>query len=73
MTIESAIDSKQEDAMLDLPSILVGFAALCALALVLLAHDWRDEFRERRAMRNRVVTHPLRDWLLKHSSFRHRH
>jgi hypothetical protein len=61
--------------MLDPSSILVGFAALCALALVLLAHDWRDEYRERSAMRNAAshrATHPLRNRWLRRSP-RHRH
>jgi hypothetical protein len=62
---------KQEGAMLDMPHILVGFAALAALSLVLLAHDWRDEWRERRQQRPRggeMHRNGLRDWW-----FRHRH
>jgi hypothetical protein len=59
----------QEGAMLDLSHILTGLAALAALALVLLAHDWRDEFRERRALRahaGHAARHPLREWWLRH-------
>jgi hypothetical protein len=55
--------------MLDLSHILTGLAALAALTLVLLAHDWRDEFRERRAARTsgaHADRHPLRDGWLKH-------
>jgi hypothetical protein len=53
--------------MLDLSSILVGFAALAALGLVLLAHDWRDEWRERREqVPGSRERHPLRDWWLRH-------
>ncbi len=56
--------------MLDLSNILVGLAALAALAVVLLAHDWRDEYRERCAMRGpmsaREAHHLLCDWWLRH-------
>ncbi len=56
--------------MLDLSSILVGLAALAALGLVLFAHDWRDELRERKQQRPqsqaREEHHPLRDWWLRH-------
>jgi hypothetical protein len=56
--------------MLDLSSILVGLAALAALGLVLLAHDWRDEMRERRQQtpgsRERHHHHSLREWWLRH-------
>ncbi len=56
--------------MLDLSNILVGLAGLAALALVLLAHDWRDEYLERRAMRGPMNAqaahhHPLHDWWLR--------
>jgi hypothetical protein len=57
-----AIDT--EGAMNDFPSILAGLAGLAALALALLAHDWRDEIRGR--MLRRGAQHPLRDWWLRH-------
>jgi hypothetical protein len=54
--------------MLDMSSILVGLAGLAALGLVLLAHDWRDELRERRQQRpgSGETHHALRDWWLRH-------
>jgi hypothetical protein len=54
--------------MLDLSSILVGLAALAALGLVLLAHDWRDEMRERRQQTPGSMEHhhSLREWWLRH-------
>jgi hypothetical protein len=54
--------SIQEGAMSDFPSVLVGIAALAALALVLLAHDWRDDLRQR----DGAHRHPLRDWWMRH-------
>lgn len=58
--------------MLELSDVLIGVAALAALGLVLLAHDWRDEYCERRAhragaaMHEAAPSHLLRDWWLKH-------
>jgi len=58
--------------MLDYPDILIGVAALAAIGLVLLAHDWREEYHERRAhrpygaMREAMPSHSLRDWWLRH-------
>lgn len=55
--------------MMDFSSILVGIAGLAALGLVLLAHDWREEYRLHREEKARrgAPRHLLRDWL------RHRH
>lgn len=44
--------------------ILVGIALLAALAIALLAHDWRDEFRDR--MMGRTVHDSLHDWWMRH-------
>ncbi|WP_250471888.1 hypothetical protein [Caballeronia sp. GAFFF1] len=58
--------------MLDFSDILIGVAALAAIGLVLLAHDWRDEYRERRAHRAKAAIQPaapghsLREWWLRH-------
>lgn len=52
--------------MLDLSSILVGLAGLVALSIILLAHDWRDEHRERMAEREHAHRHALREWWLRH-------
>jgi hypothetical protein len=48
--------------MSDLPGILVGIAALAALALVLLAHDWREDLRSR----DDAHRHALKDWWMRH-------
>ena len=37
-----------------LANILVGLAALAALAIAVLAHDWRDEFRDRMLRRRGI-------------------
>ncbi|HEV7833533.1 MAG TPA: hypothetical protein VGP09_09160 [Caballeronia sp.] len=50
-----------------LANILVGLAALAALAIVVLAHDWRDEFGDSHAsppQSRRYGT--LRQWWLRH-------
>ena len=44
--------------------ILVGIAALAALAIAVLAHDWRDAFRDRMLGRSNHGT--LRDWWMRH-------
>jgi hypothetical protein len=56
-----------EGAMEGLANILVGLAALAALAIVVLAHDWRDEFGDSHAsppQSRRYGT--LREWWLRH-------
>ena len=50
-----------------LANILVGLAALAALAIAVLAHDWRDEFRDRMLRRRSHGSYgTLRDWWLRH-------
>lgn len=50
-----------------LANILVGLAALAALAIAVLAHDWRDEFRDRMLRRRPHTGHgTLREWWLHH-------
>ena len=50
-----------------LANILVGLAALAALAIAVLAHDWRDEFRDRMlGRRSHAGYGTLRDWWLRH-------
>jgi hypothetical protein len=57
-----------EGAMEGLANILVGLAALAALAIAVLAHDWRDEFRDRMLGRRRYRGGygTLREWWLRH-------
>ncbi|SAL24326.1 hypothetical protein AWB67_00927 [Caballeronia terrestris] len=55
--------------MHDLSNILVGLAGLAAIAIVLLAHDWREEHRQRMLMRHAThhhSHHQLRDWWMRH-------
>jgi hypothetical protein len=49
-------------------NILVGLAFLAALAIGLLAHDWRDAFRDRMMGRtgHRLDRHSLHDWWMRH-------
>ena len=50
-----------------LANILVGLAALAALAIAVLAHDWRDEFRDRMLRRRSHSGYgTLREWWLRH-------
>ncbi|CAN7155581.1 hypothetical protein LJR029_000136 [Caballeronia sp. LjRoot29] len=50
-----------------LANILVGLAALAALAIAVLAHDWRDEFRGRMLHRRSHAGYgSLREWWLRH-------
>ncbi|CDY73930.1 hypothetical protein BGLT_00106 [Caballeronia glathei] len=51
--------------MHEFTNILVGLAGLAAIAIVLLAHDWREEHRQRLMMRH-SAHHPLRDWWMRH-------
>jgi hypothetical protein len=55
-----------EGAMEGLANILVGLAALAALAIAVLAHDWRDEFRDRMLRRRGRGSGTLREWWLRH-------
>lgn len=52
----------------DFTNILTGLAGLAAVAIVLLATDWRDTHRERMLMRH-DAHHGLREWWVHH----HRH
>jgi hypothetical protein len=54
----------REGAMEGFAHILVGIAALAALAIAVLAHDWRDEFRDRMLGRSSHGT--LHDWWMRH-------
>jgi hypothetical protein len=58
-------DSRQEGAMEGFSNILVGLAGLAAIAIVLLATDWREVHRHRMLMRH-GLQHPLRDWWMRH-------
>jgi hypothetical protein len=50
-----------------LANILVGLAALAALAIAVLAHNWRDEFRDRMLRRRSHAGYgTLREWWLRH-------
>jgi hypothetical protein len=49
----------------DFTNILVGLAGLAAIAIVLLATDWREVHRQRMLMRG-GVHHPVRDWWMRH-------
>ena len=65
--LESWQSTGMEGAMEGLANILVGLAALAALAIAVLAHDWRDASRDR-MLRRRSHASPgaLRDWWLRH-------
>ncbi|MEA3115288.1 MAG: hypothetical protein QOG58_5087 [Caballeronia sp.] len=53
--------------MEDLANTLVGPAALAALAIAVLAHDWRDEFRDSHAASPQSRRYgTLREWWLRH-------
>ena len=66
--LESWHSTEMEGAMEGLANILVGLAALAALAIAVLAHDWRDEFRGRMLgrRRSRGGYGTLREWWLRH-------
>jgi hypothetical protein len=66
--LESWQSTEMEGAMEGLANILVGLAALAALALAVLAHEWRDEFRDRMPGRRRYRGGygMLREWWLRH-------
>jgi hypothetical protein len=65
--LESWQSTDTEGAMEGLANILVGLAALAALAIAVLAHDWRDEFRDRMLRRRSHGSYgTLRDWWLRH-------
>ena len=50
-----------------LANILVGLAALAVLAIVVLAHERRDEFRDRMLRRRSHGSYGvLREWWLRH-------
>lgn len=52
--------------MHDLSNLLVGLAALLAVAIVAFAHDWRDEHRRRMLMRPATHPHFMRDGWVRH-------
>jgi hypothetical protein len=62
--LEPWLSTGMEGAMDGFEHILVGIALLAALAIALLAHDWRDEFRDR--MMGRTVHDSLHDWWMRH-------
>ena len=65
--LESWQSTDTEGAMEGLANILVGLAALAALAIAVLAHDWRDEFRDRMLRRRSHGSYgTLRNWWLRH-------
>ena len=65
--LESWQTTGMEGAMEGLANILVGLAALAALAIAVLAHDWRDEFRGRMLHRRSPAGYgSLREWWLRH-------
>ncbi|SAK60565.1 hypothetical protein AWB81_02008 [Caballeronia arationis] len=52
--------------MHDFSNLLVGLAALLAVAIVAFAHDWREEHRQRMLMRPATHRHSMRDWWMRH-------
>jgi hypothetical protein len=65
--LESWQSTGMEGAMEGLANILVGLAALAALAIAVLAHDWRDESRDRMLRRRSHAGYgTLREWWLRH-------
>ncbi|SAK49875.1 hypothetical protein AWB79_01489 [Caballeronia hypogeia] len=52
--------------MFDFSSIFVGLVCLATIILVLLVHDWRDEYQKRMAAREHAHRHPLHEWWRRH-------
>jgi hypothetical protein len=46
-------------------NLLVGLAGLAAVAIVVFAHDWREEHRQRLLMQP-TRHHAVRDWWMRH-------
>jgi hypothetical protein len=63
--IETWLQSEKEGAMPDFTNLLVGLAGLAAVAIVVFAHDWREEYRQRMLMRP-ARHHAVRDWWVRH-------